>query len=656
MNYKKYIILIAFCLNFNYSFAYDDNEIETFYYVKTIETIGKYIDEKNTTLWFLYEYKWFLHNKIEVEFDKEKLWVLYKILNINEENIKKQLLSLDISKNNIDIFITYFTWKHPDYQKYLDLIKNNGIINSKDETGNNMFNVLLKNGTYDDIDFALNRWLHPNNKSNNWNIIFYDFIKVGGKFYPPTYLDKLLAGKFDEVGTIAIINNFILKWFDVNLVDNRNENIMYSALDLKNIKIIDILLKNKQINLNIKNIDGKSPLYYAIEKWNDKNIIIDFIKNEKIDINWTDYDWNNLIQMFANKENDFFKELFKRNININNQNKLWETELMKIISHNTGATDIIEKYNLLSSYKPLNLDLKDTDGNNALMRIAQSGKVIVFKELLKTFNNIKEKNILWQELLSIASAANAWWEMIQEILKLDIDINAVDNEWNSALHYAVKTINYDIINELLTAWIDGNILNSKNENILTYIIEKNDIKLLNMVLKYNVDINKVIKKEENFNIFLDLIKKDKIDLAKIILRNKSELKLDINFSDNLWQTALYYAIINKDLDLVKLLISNEIDINQANKDLQTPLMIASQIWDINIVNSIISHPQLQINQLDKNGKNALIYACIKSDENTIKTLINNKIDIKIIDTDGKKCLDYIKESKNISKEIFEFLK
>lgn len=656
MNYKKYILLIAFCLNFSSSFAYDDNEIETFYYVKTIETIGKYVDEKNTTLWFLYEYEWFLHEKIEIEFDKEKLWVLYKILNINEENIKKQLLSLDISKNNVDIFVTYFTGKHPDYQKYLDLIKNNWIINSKDETGNNMFNVLLKNGTYDDIDFALNRWLNPNNKANNWSIIFYDFIKVGGKFYPPTYLDKLLAWKFDEVGTIAIINNFILKWFDVNLVDNRNENIIYSALDLKNVKILDVLLKNKKINLNIKNVDGKSSLYYAIEKWVEKNIIIEYIKNEKIDINSTDYDWNNLIQMFSNKENDFFKELFKRNININNQNKLWETELMKIISNNTWSTEIIEKYNLLSSYKPLKLDLKDKDGNNVLMKTAQSGKVEVLKELLKTFKNIKEKNILWQELLSIASATNAWWEMIQEILKLDIDINAVDNEGNSALHYAVKTINYDIINELFTSGIDGNILNSKNENILTYIIEKNDIKLLNMLLKYNLDINKVIKKEENFNIFLDLIRKDKIDLAKIILRNKNELKLDINFSDNLWQTALYYAIISKDLDLVKLLISNEIDINQPNKDLQTPLMIASQGWDINIINSIINNPQIKINDLDKDGKNALIYACIKSDENTIKALINNKIDIKTVDKDGKKCLDYIKESKNISKEIFEFLK
>jgi uncharacterized membrane protein YvbJ len=47
---------------------------------------------------------------------------------------------------------------------------------------------------------------------------------------------------------------------------------------------------------------------------------------------------------------------------------------------------------------------------------------------------------------------------------------------------------------------------------------------------------------------------------------------------------------------------------------------------------------------------------MKSDENIIKTLIENKIDTKISDNDGKKCIDYIQESKNISKEIFEYLK
>lgn len=656
MSYKKYIIFILFVCYFHLSFAYNDNEIESFYYIKTIETISKYVDEQNTTLWFLYEYEWFLTDKIEAEFDKEKLSVLYKLSDINKENIKKQLLSLDLSKNNVDLFIKYFEWKNPEYQKYIDLIKISGVINSKDELWNNLFTPLLKNGTYDDIDFALNRWLNPNNKAINWDIAFYDFIKTGGKFYPSTYLDKLLAGTFDEAGTLDIINNFILKWFNVNLVDNKNESIIYAALDLKNIKILETLFKNKHIHLQIKNIDGKNPLFYAIEKWNDKNIILELIRNEQIDINATDNDWNNLTHIFSNKENDYLKELFKRNIHINHQNKLWETEMMKIVMNNTGETDIIDKYNLLQLYKPLDLNLKDQDGYNLLMKSIQTWKMEVFKEILKTFENIKDTNNVGQGILSIAATGTGNIDILKEILKLNIDINAVDIEGNSALHYALENTNYDIITELLKSGIDINILNKKDENIFTFIIENNDIKLLNLSLKFHGDMNKIINKEEKLNVFLSAVKQERWDLVKIILKNKNELNGDINSTDILWQTALNYAIIHKNLDGVKLLLANDIHVNTADINWKTPLMFASETWDTNIVNTLISFSNTQINQKDNTGKNALIYACIKSEENIIKTLIDNKIDTKIVDNDGKKCIDYIKESKNISKELFEYLK
>jgi len=327
------------------------------------------------------------------------------------------------------------------------------------------------------------------------------------------------------------------------------------------------------------------------------------IKNEQIDINSTDYNWNNLIQIFSNKENDYLKELFKRNININNQNKLWETELMKIISDNIWEKEIIEKYNLLKSYKLLNLELKDQDWNNVFMKTIQTWKIEVFKEILKNLKNLNEKNNLWQNLLSIACSSSWSLNIIKEVLKLNININELDIDWNSALHYALKNINYDVITELLKSWIDVNILNSKNENLLTYIIEKDDFKLLNLSLKYNLDFNKIINKEEKSNIFLELIKKDKLNILKIILRNKNDLKLDINFSDNLWQTALYYAIISKDLDLVKILISNEIDINKPDLTLKTPLMLASELWETNIVNLLVNSENIKINELDKYWKN-----------------------------------------------------
>jgi hypothetical protein len=44
---------------------------------------------------------------------------------------------------------------------------------------------------------------------------------------------------------------------------------------------------------------------------------------------------------------------------------------MKIVMDNTGEINIIDKYKLLQIYKPLDLDLKDQDGNNLLMKTVQ---------------------------------------------------------------------------------------------------------------------------------------------------------------------------------------------------------------------------------------------------------------------------------------------
>jgi len=50
MNYKKYLLFVAFFIQIQSSFAFDDNQIETFYYTTTLETIGKYVDSEHTTL------------------------------------------------------------------------------------------------------------------------------------------------------------------------------------------------------------------------------------------------------------------------------------------------------------------------------------------------------------------------------------------------------------------------------------------------------------------------------------------------------------------------------------------------------------------------------------------------------------------------------
>lgn len=653
MNYKKYLLLLTFLFQIQGTFAYTANEVETFYYTTTLETIGKYVDNEHTTLWYLYEYQGFLKQKAKVEFDTEKLWVIYKLLDINSENIKKQLISLDTSKTNIEAFVKYFEGKHPEYQKNIELIKSTQVINSKDENGDTLLKYVIKNGSFADIDFALGRGLNPNNKDKLGNVAFYDFIKTGGKFYPATFIDKLLAGKFDEVGTINIVNNILLKWFNPNLTDARNENIIFSALELKNPKILEIVLKTPELDLTIKNIDGKNPLAYSIEKLFDKSVILWFINHGWIDINATDYNWNSALFLLSTKETDFFTELFKRWVEINKQNKNGENEITKIIIDEPDEAKVIEKYNLLKSYKPLKLAQQDKDGNNAIMKAIQSGKLAVVKELLKDYQPNNTTNAVWQNTLMMATFSSGSIEMVQELLKQKIDINQKDIDGNTALHYALRNGNYDVIQSLLEAGININATNNKLENIGTFMIEKNDFKLLHLAVNYGIDLTTKIN-EDNTNLLWLYVKNDKVDMLKILLKNK-KTKFETIGENNMWENVFSYAIKNKNLELTTLLLQNDFDVNTTNSLGQTPLMFAGEVWDANII-KILLMEGANVDEVDSTGKNALLYACIKSDENAIKRLLEKTTNKKIVDNEGKNCENVLKESKTISKELYELIK
>ena len=75
-------------------------------------------------------------------------------------------------------------------------------------------------------------------------------------------------------------------------------------------------------------------------------------------------------------------------------------------------------------------------------------------------------------------------------------------------------------------------------------------------------------------------------------------------------TALMVAIQAKKHDTIKLLLDKGAHINNRSDRGITPLMLAAQTGNIDIVNLLISIPDININAIDSEGKNALVYAYI----------------------------------------------
>jgi ankyrin repeat protein len=90
-------------------------------------------------------------------------------------------------------------------------------------------------------------------------------------------------------------------------------------------------------------------------------------------------------------------------------------------------------------------------------------------------------------------------------------------------------------------------------------------------------------------------------------------------------TALLVAIQIKKYDTIELLLDRGADINNSSGRGITPLMLAAQTGDIDIVNLLLSYPKINIKAVDIAGKNALVYGYISGNIELIELFIQLKM-------------------------------
>ena len=116
-----------------------------------------------------------------------------------------------------------------------------------------------------------------------------------------------------------------------------------------------------------------------------------------------------------------------------------------------------------------------------------------------------------------------------------------------------------------------------------------------------------------------------------IVRKLLEIKIvkdNINAQDKDGNTALIFAAKRGHGDIVDLLFTNGADPNLGNFKHRTPLMIAISRGKMNIVEKLLEILAVKdnINDQDKNGNTALIFAAKEGDEGILDSLLKNGAD------------------------------
>jgi len=146
----------------------------------------------------------------------------------------------------------------------------------------------------------------------------------------------------------------------------------------------------------------------------------------------------------------------------------------------------IDALNILCKYN-FNVNYKNKDGITALNLAIKLNLFQPAYNLYKKGADINTTDDQFHNLLMAAiSAGNHSYEIIEELLKNNINVNQSDHYNCTPLMYAITLKPIEIIELLLSYGADVNMVNTRYQSSLMYAVVKNSIEIIDLLCKYNI--------------------------------------------------------------------------------------------------------------------------------------------------------------------------
>lgn len=215
------------------------------------------------------------------------------------------------------------------------------------------------------------------------------------------------------------------------------------------------------------------------------------------------------------------------------------------------------------------------------------------------------------EIELLIASENGDVARVEQLLTLNVDVNAADNDGNTCLHVAAVGGHQNVI-ELLNA--HGADLFAKNKRgdslLIPSAFSVNRKNLVNYLMEKGLKFDSIIH-ETAFKGDLDGVKKC-----------VNDLNIVVNTADTAGNTALHYAAVNGQINVVQWLAQEgKAKITKTNNQRETALFIAAKNGHTETVKWLLLHGGAKITEKDYLGFTALLRAALNGHTETVKWLL-----------------------------------
>ncbi|MDY0277037.1 MAG: ankyrin repeat domain-containing protein [Acholeplasma sp.] len=229
--------------------------------------------------------------------------------------------------------------------------------------------------------------------------------------------------------------------------------------------------------------------------------------------------------------------------------------------------------------------------------------------------DINQKDDSGKSILHYAVIGNAF-EVINELIKRGVNVNIQDNNLETPLFDCARKGKLEIAKILIINYAKVNITNKDHETPFHLASAKGNKEFLKLLVE-NDAIPNTLTNDKKYPVHYAILA-GKIDVIKYLLTLANQPFTLLDFMNN---TLLHFAATTTNDLLIFYLISEGLNPNLMNKDLETPLFNAVRFGTKETVNALL-HNDAYINIKNKNNETPLDYAKIY-ERYQIKTLLEN---------------------------------
>ena len=463
-------------------------------------------------------------------------------------------------------------------------------------------------------------------------------------------------------GDCKTLTWLIQQGVDVNHCNKDGCTAVHGAAQKENLDVLKLLHSNGA-NIHQESSDGTNCIMSASLGTGDCKTLTWLIQ-QGVDVNHCNKDGWTAVHGAAQKEClDVLKLLHSNGANIHQESSDGTNCIM---SASLGTGDCKTVTWLIQQGVDVNHCNKD--GSTAVHGAAHEGNLDVLKLLHSNGANIHQETSNGTNCIMSASLGTGDCKTVTWLIQQGVDVNHCNKDGWTAVHGAAHEGNLDVLKLLHS---DGaNIHQETNDGtncIMSASLGTGDSKTVTWLIEQGVDVNHCNK--DGWTAVHGAAHEGNLDMLKLLHSNGANIHqetsdgtncimlaslrtgdsklvtwlmdkgMDVNHCNKYGLAAVYCATYDGNLDVLKLLHSNEGNIHQTLNSF-CAFHVAAYFGKVSVLKFLCS-VGVKINVQDNHQNNALQFASLgNSTLETIKWLADNKIDVLNLNAEGHSALHY----------------